>query len=212
MLPILTDLAVFAGTVVLAVLNDWQTRDLIWSLWLSSLTVGYAVLITNIMKMTFWPGRFSGYMMKDTFKPESSVIVRMLAGSFLFGFFSIHFIGFHLGHAVFLHQFVPLVPLMGETTDTEGSDRAVRFLKTLASFWPFALTSAISLRDVFLQSSGQLNFGQPYVSVVKMHAMIFVLIFADLSHVGGQRILMFVLLFLYFFPWTIAKDLLRKPA
>ena len=209
MLPILTDLAAFAGTVLLAVLNRWQTRDLIWSLWLSSLTVGYAVLITNIMKMAFWPSRFSGYMMKDTFKPESSVVVRMLGGLFLFGFFSIHFIGFHLGHAFFLHQFVPL---LGGVQETSGDDRAVLFLKTLASFWPFALASAISLRGVFLQKNGPLNFGQPYVSVIKMHAMIFVFIFADLSHVGGQRILMFILLFLYFFPWTLAKDLIRKPA
>jgi len=40
------DLLAFAGTVTLALVFRWRARDLIWSLWISSLSSGYALMFT----------------------------------------------------------------------------------------------------------------------------------------------------------------------
>ena len=165
--PLFVDLAAFAGTVAVAIYEDWQARDLIWSLWLSSLILGYLLLLTNIVKLTFWPDRFSAYMTREAYKAGPSVVKRLFFGVFFAAFFSIHFLGFHAGHAFFLHMFVP----------RPGG------VPALLGLWPFVLASAVSLRGWFLQSSGDLNFVQPYVSVIKMHVMIFVFIGVDLSRV-----------------------------
>jgi len=45
------DLVLFAGTVALAVIQRWQVVDLVWSLWIASLALGYAFLLTSIGSM-----------------------------------------------------------------------------------------------------------------------------------------------------------------
>lgn len=205
MIPILTDLAVFAGTAVVAIYSQWQTRDLIWSLWFSSLTVGYALIVTSMFKVTFWPGRFSAPMKPHVFRPGTSIVRRIFWSVLILGFFSFHFGAFHLGHAFFLHHFVPLVEAVPEVS---RDDRFVVVLRTLVSFWPFALASALSLRASFLQGSGAINLGQPYMDVLRMHAMIFVFIAADMLHIRAQWILM-VILFVYFFPVKSVRELIR---
>ena len=48
------DAVAFAGGLGLAWHFQWETRDLVWSLWLSSLVVGYAMIVWSI----FGPGAF----------------------------------------------------------------------------------------------------------------------------------------------------------
>ncbi len=43
------DLALFAATVALAALQRWSTTDLVWGLWIASLTVGYSLIVTSIV-------------------------------------------------------------------------------------------------------------------------------------------------------------------
>ncbi len=43
------DLALFAATVALAALQRWSTTDLVWSLWIASLTVGYSLIVSSIL-------------------------------------------------------------------------------------------------------------------------------------------------------------------
>jgi hypothetical protein len=42
-------LALFGLTVAMAVVSKWSTTDLVWSLWISSLTVGYSLILTSIV-------------------------------------------------------------------------------------------------------------------------------------------------------------------
>lgn len=44
-------LALFAVTVVMAVRESWATTDLVWSLWVSSLAVGYSLILASIVGM-----------------------------------------------------------------------------------------------------------------------------------------------------------------
>lgn len=44
----LLDIVLFAATVALSVYYGWTARDLLWSLWISSLTVGYCSILAGI--------------------------------------------------------------------------------------------------------------------------------------------------------------------
>ena len=43
------DLALCGVTVAMAIYHRWSTTDLVWSLWISSLTVGYSLILTSIL-------------------------------------------------------------------------------------------------------------------------------------------------------------------
>ncbi len=50
------DALAVAGCLALAWFSHWETKDLVWSLWLSSLVVGYAMIVWSI----FGPAVFNG--------------------------------------------------------------------------------------------------------------------------------------------------------
>jgi hypothetical protein len=45
---LILDATLFAGTVALAATQRWDAKDLIWGLWISSLTLGYASIIMGV--------------------------------------------------------------------------------------------------------------------------------------------------------------------
>ncbi len=47
------DLAVFAATVTMAFCFKWSADDLVWSLWISSLTLGYSFIFVSITSAMF---------------------------------------------------------------------------------------------------------------------------------------------------------------
>jgi hypothetical protein len=115
---VLPDFVAFAFGLALAYGLDWQTTDLVWSLWLSSLVIGYLSLLTGIAAPML-------AMLQVLRTPEASGKQRLLillasAGVALFslGFFSLHFGAFHVGHAFFLNFFFPLGYLPADAFDS----------------------------------------------------------------------------------------------
>src|SRR5512145_754161 len=49
----LPDIGLFAISVALAAYFEWTAKDLIWSLWISSLTVGYCTILAGIGRNLF---------------------------------------------------------------------------------------------------------------------------------------------------------------
>ncbi len=105
------DLLAFAIGLGLAYRFHWKTADLVWSLWLGSLTLGYLTILSAIAA-----GAYIGC--KIIFHDETSPrfrLIALLAGSafglFMLGFFSFHFCAFHSAHAEFLYAFFPLAGL-----------------------------------------------------------------------------------------------------
>ncbi len=45
----LLDFVSFGAVVVFAVYMDWTTKDLLWSLWISSLSIGYFILVSGFL-------------------------------------------------------------------------------------------------------------------------------------------------------------------
>jgi hypothetical protein len=86
----------------------WKTRDLVWSLWLGSLTLGYLTIL-SIVGAAAWMGLHFLRQKTGTKKQWSiAIVIGLGAGLFFLGFFSFHFCAFHAGDSVFLAIFFPL--------------------------------------------------------------------------------------------------------
>ena len=136
------DLLALALGLALAWFLDWQTTDLVWSLWLGSLVLGYLTILSTIAA-----GVYVG--LNAIFHPEFPKARRPLllalgaAGAlFLLGFFSLHFCAFHAGHAGFLSLFFPL----------EGMPPDAFFDAFMNPFrlWQTAIRHVLPLYGVFL--------------------------------------------------------------
>jgi len=102
------DLLAFAVGLALARFFRWQARDLVWTLWLGSLVIGYLTILATIAGGI--RSAFHSLSGPDTDPTHKRFIVGMALGGglFLLAFFSLHFCAFHAGHATFLSFFFPL--------------------------------------------------------------------------------------------------------
>jgi hypothetical protein len=189
-------------------------------------TIGMNVFVTIAAFFIFGPFRaipwivllvnalFAGvtlYLKYGTGHGDESVIRTVVTRFFAFtpavaftlGFFSLHFGGFHFVHGLFLNSFFPIV----EGTpfgESPGGTFAFAFGIVHAaarSYWPFVLIGAWSrLGDMkrSLEPGREQNMFLPYISVVKMHILIFV--FAGLSAAGLEAWALYPVLVFYFFP------------
>jgi len=179
------DLFAFAGTVACATVFRWEARDVIWGLWISSLTVGYATIVSTTVRGVRTV--LGGYR-----------ALAVLGAVGTLAFFTVHFGMFHFVHAVFLNGFFPLV---------ESGDGFPDFLGLVAesarSFWPLIVASFLSRLSNILPDSpappGKDSFAAPYGNVVRMHLLIFV--FAGLHVADLSRLAILPVLAAYFFPW-----------
>lgn len=174
---------------------SWQTRDLVWSLWLASLVVGYSTIVIGI---------FSGV------RRAESGIGALIGGLFILGFFTVHFGMFHFVHSAFLAGFFPL-------TSDRGFPSATTYILVLSSYWPWLLAAVIAERNALweawrgtsstVRKSGAkpkpldgFNPMKPYVNVIRMHLLIF--FFAFTSFMGLENFLIYAVVYaVYFFPW-----------
>jgi len=120
---------------------------------------------------------------------------------FLLGFFTVHFVGFHIIHSIFLNDFFPLV----ENT-ADNFDGFVRYFKnilqvTIGQYWIFIGISGFS-RWKSYAGAFQTSFGYsmflPYKNVIRMHIMIFLI--AALNAANVPQYLLFVVFIIYFLP------------
>ncbi|MCU0863614.1 MAG: DUF6498-containing protein [Planctomycetes bacterium] len=178
----------------------WQTRDLVWSLWLSSLVIGYATLVLAIVRV----GRDD---------PSTRGAGGFVAKLFLLGFFTLHFGGFHFVHSLFLNIFFPVRvdgagSMFGVSAGPGGGGRG--FLPFLPDYgavvrngWWWLIAAAIAERRSLwppMSESGPANVHGPYASVFRMHLLLF--FFAAMYFAGLDGILVYAIVYaLYFWPW-----------
>ncbi|MBN2134877.1 MAG: hypothetical protein JW737_04030, partial [Acidobacteria bacterium] len=109
---IFPDILAFGIGLSIALFLRWNTADLVWSLWLSSLFLGYLTILSAIggtvytgIRTIKFAAKFDEFP-KDWQKP--ALIIGSAVVLFMFVFFSFHFCGFHAGHAIFLSHFFPV--------------------------------------------------------------------------------------------------------
>ncbi len=195
------DLIAFVGTVLAVSLFDWKAKDVIWGLWICSLTFGYTTIVVTIFAPAFRAGGVAGAALA-------------FGGLFLLAFFTVHFGMFHFVHGQFLNGFFPL----GEGGAKGFLDPFTLITWPLSLYWPMVLATFISRfsdlpfreekkdpnkKSIFKgggKGGGGDAFMKPYANVIRMHLLIFV--FAGLHAANMADMAIYPVLAFYFFPWS----------
>lgn len=135
------------------------------------------------------------------FLPDAShlavrIVMVVPVALFLLGFFSIHFLGFHVAHGAILNG---LFPLLLHAGDIKSFQELV--VQAFHNYWPFILVSGLSRPEFYktaFQNSGAKAMFYPYIQVIRMHLMIFIIGFMGLA--GLSSFMLYAVLFIYFFP------------
>jgi len=179
----------------IAWISDWQLHDVIWGFWITSLAVGYLMIIGILTHQ-------ARHQIRDLGMASGQAAVGALL---LLGFFTFHFGFFHWGHAQLLAMFLDW---------PESSDFEIRMVpEILARYWPIVLAGLLfrlsNLRDYTARSFADLSPTQdvgkatgdamtlPYAGVIRLHLAIFGLFAANA--VGLPDLLMFALAYAWFF-------------
>lgn len=223
------DAMAFAAGLALAGFNHWETKDLVWSLWLSSLLVGYAMIVWSI----FGPGVFivTKVWSERTMLPAEprgplavGGAVFLIGGLFMLAFFTVHFGMFHFVHSVFLSSFFPVLPgkLAGPSVTL--------YWQVFTDYWPFVLVTAVAERQAFRlpgttapavadtsvkaadvnrrlanPKPGFDGMMAPYKNVIRLHLLIFFFAFAHFAQL--ENFLVYAVVYaVYFFPWRLVKS------
>lgn len=191
----LLSLGLFVLGFGMAWLNDWRLHDVIWGFWITSLAVGYLMIIGILIHQARHQQRDLGMS-----------IGQVWGGAlFLLAFFSFHFGFFHWGHAQFLTAFLDWPPV---------SDFSLALIpEILARYWPIVLAGLLFrlsnlgkyMKQGFEGLSRKQDVGRaagdammlPYAGVIRLHLAIFGL-FAG-AMIGLPELLMFALAYAWFF-------------
>lgn len=208
------DLLAFALGLGLAWQFRWETRDLVWSLWLASLTVGYAMILWLIFAPA-WRLHRDGEPLDAT--------KAVIGGLFLVAFFTFHFGMFHFVHSIFLNAFFPVAPR------ASGLASLAIYAEVVARYWWFVPVALLAEREAFrippsasvpeasgpgasgsrrarriLPSAGPDGLFRPYRNVVRLHLLIF--FFAGASFLQVDNFAVYAVVYaVYFFPWRLVR-------
>lgn len=224
------DALAFAAGLAVAWWAGWATPDLVWSLWLSSLVVGYAMIVWSIFGPAVILGREAAGM--DSIKVNGKALILggsalLIGGLFLLAFFTVHFGMFHFVHSVFLKAFLPI-----EGYDARSMPGFGYYLEVFRRYWFFLPMAFLAERQAFRLPSpaepgrldtavtaeaiaarkarnaknafGPGNMMAPYKNVVRMHLLIFFFAFAHFAKL--ESFLVYAVVYAaYFFPWRLLK-------
>ncbi|MBA3848541.1 MAG: hypothetical protein C0502_00915 [Opitutus sp.] len=209
------DALAFATGLALARVFRWETRDLVWSLWLSSLLVGYAMILWSI---------FSPVVVLKREGRTGGAIAALAGGLFTLLFFTFHFGMFHFVHSAFLNGFFPVAD------KPEGFPEPSLYAEVLARYWwfvPVALLAerqafklqpappeppptSVKAADIAQRKARQAHLNptagamQPYKNVVRLHLLIF--FFAGAHFAKLDSFLVYSAVYAaYFFPWRLLQ-------
>ncbi|HEY7773610.1 MAG TPA: DUF6498-containing protein [Marinagarivorans sp.] len=145
-LEFLPELFAFGFGLLMAWVFDWHAADLIWSLWLSSLVLGYTTILSTIAGGVFVGWKASRH---PEFPADKKGIAYGIGGGaalFFLVFFSLHFCGFHAGHATFLQSFYPLQAI----ADSDNSRPFMSAFMNPLALWATVLEYVVPLYGIFL--------------------------------------------------------------
>ncbi len=198
----------------------WSSGDLVWSLWLSSLVVGYANIVWVIGLPAASMARLAW---KDPLSTPRDIVTLwaliLIGVSVMLAFFTVHFGGFHYVHSQLLLHFFPI--------DAPGAAHAgwadkATYLEVSRRYWIFLPSAFLSHRSAFLgnpltsdgarwtelfSAGGKKNrdyMSGPYKNVLRMHGLIFLFFLAHFA--GLENFALYAVIYVvYFFPWRLVR-------
>lgn len=224
-----------AFTVGLAVAwwARWDAGDLVWSLWLSSLVVGYSIIVWTIGRPAFEMGRGAWRARALTASHPNALLafwsILILGVLFALAFFTVHFGMFHYGHSQFLISFFPVDTSAAGGVGTEsGMSTYVEVMRRYWTFLPAAflaeraafMKKPFSVEDVSAASIAASKGGNsarardlmwaPYRNVARMHMLIFFFFIAHFARLENFAVYT-VVYAAYFFPWRLVRRSAMEP-
>ncbi|HZE08091.1 MAG TPA: DUF6498-containing protein [Gemmatimonadaceae bacterium] len=218
----LPDALAFVLGLAVARWSGWTTGDLIWSLWLSSLVVGYATIVWTIglptatLLLASWKSR------RDYDANPRQLLTLWLGAivvaAFMLAFFTVHFGGFHYVHSQFLISFFPI---HGPGIANPGSTNKAVYAEVVRRYWIFLPSAFLSHRAAFQRIPSSIDpdkvlssfawsaksgggFAEPYRNVMRMHGLIFFFFFVHF--IGLENFAVYTVVYaLYFFPWRLVR-------
>jgi hypothetical protein len=203
--------------------SQWQTADLVWSLWLCSFVVGYATIVWTLSS-----GLREFAASAATSSSAGAALIKVGGGvfvgvAFLFAlaFFTVHFGGFHFVHSVFLAQFFPIDA--GATAQHRFPNFST-YAEVFRRYWMFIPVAFLAERNGFqspapavrdtavtpeaiARRKKQADAGTlvaPYRNVIRMHLLIF--FFAAAHVLRWENMWIYAVVYaVYFFPWRVIR-------
>jgi DNA-binding CsgD family transcriptional regulator len=129
---------------------QWETRDLVWSLWLSSAVIGYAMIVWSIfgpavsVATKAWRERENLRGTRPSWGMGLGAGVLAFGGLFLLAFFTVHFGMFHFVHSIFLNSFFPVEPALAKSFPGPSL-----YWEVFQRYWWFLPAAAIAERAAF---------------------------------------------------------------
>jgi hypothetical protein len=232
---VLFDLLAFLLTAIMALTFEWQANQLCWGLWMSSLLTGWAVIISSVLRTTLHLAGIpllreedlnekgdplSAYFRSKSFdsktkearnpiNPLPTILVAL--GTFAIGAFTwFHFTFFHTVHALLMSFFLQMEPknLFGPNGFINANQYDI-FNYLVRNYWAMIIGTFIVRRGIIFGGNPGINLKAIYQGIVRIHVFILLSAFLFfLIHFGidvYQRVLLLVLLFLFFFPIRIFR-------
>lgn len=212
------DATAFLLGLCLAWWQRWNTTDLIWSLWLASLVVGYGMVLWRLGE----PIReLVAGMRADrsgTGAGAKLVTIALFVVGALFGvaFFTVHFGGFHFVHSIFLNFLFPVSP-----RPARGLVDFSVYAEVAARYWWFIPAAFLAERSGFQCAKRTADTAvtpaaiqarkargdpmmAPYRNVIRLHLLIF---FFGVAHFARlENFVVYAVVYaVYFFPWRLLR-------
>ncbi len=220
------DALAFVAGLGIAWFAKWETTDLVWSLWLSSLVVGYSMIVWTVTKTLreFVGGATQDQTPGHAGPKLAGVGILGVGALFMLAFFTVHFGGFHLVHSIFLSSFFPIVSDEKMTGLFLGWDTYGEVLRRYWIFLPAAFIAeragffatekerekddgAVTVEAIGKRKARNADGGEmmaPYKNVIRMHLLIF--FFAGASFAKLDSFFIYVVVYaVYFFPWKLLR-------
>jgi len=194
--PWLVEALAFVVTLGWAVASGLRPADLVWGLWISSLTSGWLLLVLTFGTSILSPAAARIPEAERTGQRAAAMVV---IGAIFIGVFGVV-------HAALIAMFEEAVGAPAAVDARTAGDAVRQFLglawSTLQAYWPLALmTLVVSLRAfvraVTSEEDDDLILG-PWIGIVRLQVVAFVLV--GFSLLGLQSVLLAGLLAAVFFP------------
>ncbi len=227
------DALAFSVGLAVAWWAGWNAGDLVWSLWLSSLVVGYSIIIWTIAQPAFELGRSawkSALASGNTASPWPFWALLFVGALFFVAFFTVHFGMFHYIHSQLLISFFPIDT--GGAGHLDWADRST-YVEVMRRYWTFLPAAFLAERAAFMTKPLSLNGDSslvsvvgavagkpakarelmwgPYRNVMRIHALIFFFFLAHFAKLDNF-VVYAVVYAVYFFPWRLVRRSVVVPA
>ena len=229
------DILAFILTAFFAFKFEWQANELCWGLWVSSLLTGWVVIVSSVLRTllhlagipllreedlngkedplsAYFRARAFSSKTTDAKNPMTSwPAIWIAVGSIAIGAFTwFHFTFFHAVHALLMSFFLQMEPknLFGPNGFI-NADQYDIFNYLITNYWAMILGTFIARRGILFGGNPGINLKAIYQGVVRIHVFILLSAFLFFLIYFGievyQRVLLLILLFLFFFPIRIFR-------